>query len=136
MGEEVAGYLEGRIDAIREHLVALAASAPTLPAEFARVNERLMQEWQTRGPGAVLGLIAGFLALGFAVEAIFCRAIREKPHERLPAIGGHFGREIGAVAAFAVGSTAVFLAFSWPAQTRAAVLGFLVAFIAVRLVVV
>jgi hypothetical protein len=136
--ETAAGYFDARIDALREHVVALVAAAPGLPAELARVRDAIAQEWQARGPGAVLGLIAGFIVLGFALEALYRYSI-PKPEdrdrtvaERLRSIGLRFAVDLGGVAAFAVGSAAVFLAFDWPARIRQAVVSALVAFILVR----
>jgi len=143
MAEEVAaGYLAGRIDALREHIAALAAAVPALPAELARVREQIAAEWQARGPGAVLGLIAGFVLLGFALEAAYRYSVRaaqvqdQGVRERLRSIGLALARDLGGVAAFAVGSAAAFLAFEWPARTREAVVGFFAAFIVLRVVIV
>jgi small-conductance mechanosensitive channel len=140
--ETTAGYLDARVDALREHIGSLAAAAPNLPAELGRVRAQLEQEWQSRPPGTVLGLILGFILLGFALEALYRYFLNKKTtrdtsvRERLQAIGLRLGRELGAVAAFTLGSAAAFLAFEWPARTRQAVIGFLAAFIAVRLVIV
>jgi small-conductance mechanosensitive channel len=129
--------IEGRIDALREHIVALIAAAPSVPAELARVQERIAQETAARGPGTLLLLLLGFAGLGFALEALYRYATpAELPSHRLKAIGLRFARDAGAVAAFALGSIAVFLAFDWPAHTRGAVFAFLVAFIALRLTAV
>src|SRR4030095_5445288 len=61
--EPAAGYLDARIDALREHLAALAAAVPQLPAAFAGVQDQLMLEWQGRGRGGGLGLVAAVLLL-------------------------------------------------------------------------
>jgi small-conductance mechanosensitive channel len=139
-----AGYFEGRIDAMREHALALIAAAPQLPAELGRVGEQIAREWQARGGGTVLGLIAVFLLLGFTLEVAY-RAVLARPavldttvrdatvRERLASIGLRFALELGGLAAFALGSAAVFLAFDWPARIRAVVMSALVAFILVRL---
>jgi small-conductance mechanosensitive channel len=140
MAEETA-YLEGRIDALREHIAALAAAAPQLPAEFARVGERIAQEWQARGPGAVLGLIAAFVLIGLALEAVCRRLVPPRNAqdasvaERLRSIGLRLARDLGAVAAFALGSIAVFLLFDWPANTRGAVVSFLMSLILLRITI-
>jgi moderate conductance mechanosensitive channel len=139
--ETTAGYLDGRIDALREHVASLAAAVPALPEQFARVGEQLAQDWQARPPGYVAGLIFGFLLLGFTIEALYRRwvalpAIAEGSHgERARSIGLRFARELGALAVFAIGSAALFLAFDWPGRTRAAVVVFLAAFIALRAVI-
>ena len=62
--ESAAGYLDARIDALREHLASLAAAVPQLPAAFGGVQDQLMLEWQARGRGYVLGLIAAFCFSG------------------------------------------------------------------------
>jgi moderate conductance mechanosensitive channel len=134
--ETTAGYLDGRIDALREHLASLIAALPGLPAAFGRVQEQLAQEWQARGATHVLGLIVGFVGLGFIVEALYRYLAPRSDAERLRAMGLQFAREIGALAAFALGSAAVFLAFDWPPRTRQAVLMFLAAFVLFRAVLI
>ena len=140
--EAAAGYLAGRIDALREHIVALIAAAPGLPAELGRVRAQLEQEWQSRPPGTILGLILGFIVLGFAVEAGYRYFIHKRNTrdasvaERLRSIGWRLAVDLGGVAAFTLGSAAAFLAFDWPVRTRQAVIGFLAAFIVLRLVIV
>ena len=140
--ETTAGYLDGRIAALREHLASLISAAPGLPAELARVRAGLEQEWQSRPPGTVLALCLGFIVLGYAVEALYRYFVTQKTVRdisvgaRLHAIGLRLGRELGAVVAFTLGSAAAFLAFDWPLRTRQAVIAFLAAFIAVRLVMV
>ncbi len=140
--EAAAAYLEGRIDAIREHAVSLVAAAPGLPAELGRVHDQLAQEWQTRGPGTVIGLIVAFVLLGFALEVLCRYSIRrpevrdESVRERLRSIALRLAMDLGALAAFTLGSAAVFLAFEWPARIRQVVMGLLVAFILVRLATV
>ena len=140
--ETAAGYLDGRVDALREHLASLIAAAPGLPAELARVRGQLEQEWQSRPPGTILGLILGFIVLGFVVEVAYRYFIPRRNlqtgsvRERVRSIGVRLAVDLGGVAAFTLGSAAAFLAFDWPLRTRQAVIGFLAAFIAVRLVMV
>jgi small-conductance mechanosensitive channel len=131
-----AGYLDARVEALREHLASLIAAAPGLPAAFGRVQEQLAQEWQARGATYVLGLIVGFAGLGFIVEALYRYFMPRSEAQRLRAMGLEFAREMGALAAFALGSAAVFLAFDWPPRTRQAVLVFLAAFVVFRAVLV
>ena len=105
--ETAAGYLDGRIDALREHLSALAAAAPRLPEAFAAVRDQLALDWQARGPAYVSGLIIGFAGLGFALEALYRYFVaRSEAAERLRAIAFDFLREAGALAAFTLGSAA------------------------------
>jgi small-conductance mechanosensitive channel len=130
--ETAAGFLAGRLDALREHIAALAGAAPRLAEEFSRVSEQLAREMAERGQGVLLGLTVLLVAIGFALEGVFRWFVREKPRERLPAIGLRFAREAGAVAAFTLGATAALLVFDWPAQTRDALIAFFIAFIGLR----
>jgi len=134
--ETAAGYLDARIDALREHFASLAAALPGLPNALERMQQELALEWQARGPGYVLGLIAGFAGLGFILEAIYRYFMPRTEAERLRAMALEFARELGALAVFALGSTAMFLAFEWPPRTRQAVLAFLAAFVVFRAVLV
>jgi small-conductance mechanosensitive channel len=132
MGDSVAAWLDARIDALREHLIALIHAVPGLPGAFARVQEALMQEWQARGPGTVAGLIVGFIGLGFIVEALYRRFVPRSEAQRLRLIALELARELGALAVFTIGSTALFLSFDWPPRTRQAVLAALTAFVLFR----
>jgi moderate conductance mechanosensitive channel len=134
--ETAAGYLAGRIDALREHLSALVSAFPTLPEQLAGVGEQIAQESAARGHGVLLALNLLLLVTGFAAEGVFRWVVKEKPRERLPAIGLRFVRDAGAVAAFTLGSIAALLVFEWPANTRNALIAFFAAFIALRTVIV
>ncbi len=70
----VAGHFAGRVAAIREHMAALAAAAPQLPAEFERTGVTLFAELQDRGLIEVSLLLVGFVALGFGAEWLLWRA--------------------------------------------------------------
>jgi small-conductance mechanosensitive channel len=139
--EAAAGYLAGRIDALREHIAALAVAVPQLPAELGRVRDQLALEWQTRPPGTVLGLIAAFVLIGLALEAAYRYLVQKASvqdasvRERLRSMGLHLARDLGAVAVFTLGSAVTFLALDWPARTREAVVGFLASLIVLRIVI-
>jgi small-conductance mechanosensitive channel len=138
MAEEATtmGYLAAHVDAVREHAAALWTAAPGLPAELSRVVQNMALEALARGPGKIAGLIVAFLLLGFALEGGYRKLVRPTADTRPGAIGLRFVRELGAIATFTLGSAAVFLAFDWPQQIRAAVLSVLTAFIIIRLVLV
>jgi small-conductance mechanosensitive channel len=140
--ESEAGYLAERIGAVRDHVIGLVAALPGLPAELARVRGALEQEWQSRPPGTIPGLIVLFLLIGFALEAAYRYKLRrpavddQSVRERLRSIGLRLALDLGAVAVFAVGSIAVFSAFTWPPRTGNTVVAALSAIIALRLVLV
>src|SRR5687768_1585446 len=126
----MTGYLAARVDALREHIGSLVAALPILPAEIARVREQIAGEMALRGVGTALLLLAGFIGLGFVVEAAYRSAVAPRTHgHRSKAIALRFARDAGALAAFALGSAAAFLAFDWPGHTRGAVMALLAAFI-------
>jgi len=145
--ETPSGLLAERVAGIRQHLQALAAALPTLPDEFERVGIILSLEFEEHGIVSVLLLILAFVALGFGVEWLFYWAasgiekwIVTLPlstiGERLRAVAVRLAYGTGMVAAFAVGSVGAFLVFSWPPLLREIVLGYLFAFLIVRLTLV
>lgn len=145
--ETPSGLLAERIAGIRQHLQALAAALPTLPDEFERAGIILSLEFEEHGIVSVLLLILAFVALGFGVEWLFYWAASgiEKwiialplntVGERLRAVAVRLGYGTGMVAAFAIGSVGAFLVFSWPPLLREIVLGYLFAFLIVRLTLV
>ncbi|MGH6933544.1 MAG: mechanosensitive ion channel domain-containing protein [Dongiaceae bacterium] len=142
-----SGYVAGRITAIRAHLAALAAAAPTIPRELNRTSIILSLEFQERGLVNILILIATFVGLGFGVEWLFRRMTRDFQHwfmnvplvtagQRLRAVAIRLGFGLGLITAFAVGSVGAFLAFDWPPLLREIVLGYLIAFLVLRLALV
>ena len=91
--EAAAGYLDGRIDAVRQHLAEVVVAAPNLPAELARVGEQLALEWQTRGQGTVLMLIAGLLTMEDGrIRSVLGRWGRQQSP---PHLSNHMRRDIG-----------------------------------------
>jgi len=140
-------YLSGRLVAIRQHVRNLAAALPTLPREFERAGGVLGLELEEHGPVRLLLLVLGFVALGFGAEWLFYWAaagvetwIVSLPlatvGERLRAVAIRLAYGIGMVAAFAAGSVGAFLAFDWPPLLRELVLGYLLAFLALRVTLV
>ena len=121
--ETAAGYLDGRIDALREHVASLAAAVPALPAQFARVGDQLAQDWQAPA-GLRRGTDFRLSPLGFAIEALYRRWVAGPGSRMAAAASAHARsgcdspRDVGALAAFAIGSAALFLAFDWPPRTR------------------
>lgn len=146
--ESMAASLVGaRIAAIREHIHALAAALPSLPDEMERAWIILSLEFEEHGLIEILLPLLGFAALGFGSEAVFWRATRtvrdwilnfplEAVGDRLRGVGMRLGFSLCLIAVFALGSVGAFLALPWPPLLREIVLGFLLAFLAVRLATV
>jgi small-conductance mechanosensitive channel len=139
--------IAARMAAIRQHLQTLAAALPTVPDEFQRAGIILSLEFEEHGVVSVLLLIVAFVALGFGAEWLFHRAaggiekrIIALPlntvGERLRAVAVRLAYGTGTVAAFAIGSVGAFLVFSWPPLLHEIVLGYLFAFLIVRLTLV
>jgi small-conductance mechanosensitive channel len=142
-----SSLLADRVATIRQHLQMLAAALPTLPAEFERAWIILSLEFEENGIISVLLLILAFAALGYGAEWLFYWAAAgvEKwiialplatVGERLRAVAVRLAYGTGMVAAFAIGSVGAFLVFSWPPLLREIVLGYLFAFLIVRLTLV
>jgi moderate conductance mechanosensitive channel len=144
---KIEGYFGGRIATIRQHFASLAATFPRLPADFEQARGLLVADLHERGLIEILLLLGGFVALGFGAEWLFRRAttrtrqrITELPLEtvgdRLWAVAMRLAFGTGLVAAFAFGSVGAFLPFDWPALLTEIVLGYLLAFLAVRIALV
>jgi moderate conductance mechanosensitive channel len=148
-GPEISasGYAASRIAAIRAHLASLVAAVPRVPDELERAGIILSLEFEERGLWRVLLLIVGFIALGFGAEQLYYRVAARVEHwiialpldtvgERLRAVGVRLAYGTGMVAAFAIGSVGAFLALDWPPLLREIVLGYLLAFLVLRLTLV
>jgi small-conductance mechanosensitive channel len=142
-----SSYFAGRIAAIREHMTALVAALPTLPDQFATAGRNLSREFQDRGLIKILLLIAVFIGLGFGAERLFywiAKGIEawiialplDTVGQRLLAVAVRLAYGLGMVTSFAIGSVGGFLALDWPPLLREIVLGYLLAFLVVRLTLV
>jgi len=140
----MAGYMAKRLGAIRTHIGELTTAVPILPAEFERLWIILSLEFQDRGLIQILLLIVAFVAMGFGVEWLYGfaaapveRHIVSSPlatvRQRLRAVITRLLYGAGLVGSFAIGSVGSFLAFDWPPLLKELVLGYLVAFLALRL---
>ncbi|MCK6452113.1 MAG: mechanosensitive ion channel family protein [Alphaproteobacteria bacterium] len=142
-----AGFVAERVGLIRQHLTELAAAAPKLPGELEGAATILLLEFEGRGLVEILFLLVGFVALGFGVQGLFLWATGrtrrrivelslDSVAERLRAVMARLAYGLGMITSFAIGSVGAFLVFPWPPLVREILLGYLLAFLAVRLAMV
>jgi len=142
--ESVSEALDGRLAAIREHLVALAGTVPDFPNQFKRGHDLVTADLGEHGRTKALLLLAFFVGLGSAVEWLFRKATQgsrgrldslplETVGDRLRVVALRFAFAVGLVAAFALGSIGPFLALDWPPLLRQALFGLLMAFLVTRI---
>jgi moderate conductance mechanosensitive channel len=143
----VSHYFDERIGATREHIVALAAAIPELPNQFAQTEARISADLGDRGRIKILLHLVLFVGLGFGVEWLFRKATEnirvrldahplDTVHDRLRVVAARFAFAFGLVAAFAIGSIGPFLALDWAPLFREMLLGYLVAFLVLRIAVI
>ena len=142
--DEINAFV-AHLDLIRAHFAALAAVVPTLPAQFEQAARVAAGEIEQHSFGRAVLLLVLFVGLGFGVEWLFWRATRrlqarmeaqplDTVRQRLVAVAMRLAIGIGAVVSFALGSVCVFLIFEWPSFLKQLVLGYLGAFLVLRLV--
>ena len=145
MEEPVSQVLDGRLAAIREHIVDLARTVPDLPNQYERGHDLVTADLGEHGRTKALLLLAVFVGLGTGIEWLFRKATqRARAHldalpsetvkERLHIVALRFAFAVGLVVAFALGSIGPFLALDWPPLLREGLFGLLVAFLVVRIV--
>ncbi len=127
------------------HRDRLIAALPQLPYEIGQGLGRLRADAARGGPGAVLALVAVFVAAGFAAEWAFARATRQLRRrvltadettvkERLQKLALRLGLVIGATLAFAAASLGIFVTIDLPPLVREVAGRFLFAIIVFRLI--
>jgi small-conductance mechanosensitive channel len=132
-------------DLIRAHFAALAQVVPTLPEQFERAARVAASDFEQHDFRRALLLLALFLGLGFGAESLFWRVITpfqaridalalDTVGQRLLAVGMRLAIGIAAVVSFGLGSVCTFLAFEWSSLLKRIVLGYLAAFLVLRLV--
>jgi small-conductance mechanosensitive channel len=140
-------YISGRIAGIRQHLETLVLTVPRLPGELSQAWTILHFEFEESGVQRLVVLIGGFLALGYFCEYLFRRATRglqkwiisvplDSVGERARTAGIRLLFALGLVICFTIGSVGTFLAFDWPPLLREIVLGYLLAFLILRVALV
>jgi hypothetical protein len=138
-----SAYLAARLVAVRQHLLDLATAIPDLPRQLQDAGTTLAAEIEHRGSGHLLFLIFLFVALGLAAEGLFRRLTadiaqwilnlqQQTVGQRLIAAGMRLGYGMVMILAFAAGSIGTFLVNDWPLLSREIVLGYLLAFLALR----
>jgi hypothetical protein len=140
-------YVDSRLGAIREHIVALAAALPDLPRQFQQGAALVSSDLGQRGRAKALLLLAIFVGLGFGVEWLLRKATQrirtrldglplETVHNRLHVVAARFAFAVGMLLAFAIGSVGAFLAFDWPPLLRELVAAYLFAILAIRVAMI
>jgi len=142
-----SSVVDSRLTALKAHFAGLAAAVPELPAQFARARDILLAEFHARREFRPVVLILVFIAIGFAVEWLFWRATararRRIGEQRLDTVGRRlvgvimrFAFGVGLLVAFAIGSIGAFLVFDWPPLLHEILLGYLLAFLGLRIALV
>ena len=142
--ESISQELDGRLAAIREHMVAIAGTVPDFPNQFKRGHDLVTANLGEHGRTKALLLFAFFVGLGIGLEWLFSRATQrirarldtfslETVGDRLRVVALRFAIAVGLVAAFALGSIGPFLGLDWPPLLREALFGLLMAFLVVRI---
>jgi small-conductance mechanosensitive channel len=136
--------LAGRLQTLRTHLIDLAAATATLPSEAETVRGMVAAALDQQGWWSVAFFFLAFVALGFGVEWLFRLAMRPAQHwllgltlesinERVRAVFARLIYGLGLLGSFALGSVGGFLLFDWPIAIKEILLGYLIAFLFVRL---
>jgi hypothetical protein len=142
--DAVFNYTAQSLTWIRQHLDSLVRALPDLPREFRQAGAVLLGELRDWGLIDVGLLIFVFVLLGSGLEWLLWRATAplraqlmerdlKTESERLHVVALRFAIGLGLVIAFTTGSVGAFLTFDWPPLLRDVVLGYLMAFLAVRL---
>jgi len=132
------GLFTSQISDVRRHIGAVIAALPQLPVELVLAAQEVRLELAGYGTLYVFGLILGFAALGFVLHWAYLRATAAfgrridaidlmSGRGRLRALFARLVWHLGALAAFALGSVGMFLAFEWPPMLKEIVVGYLLA---------
>jgi small-conductance mechanosensitive channel len=133
-----------RLAQVQRHLATLLAGIPKVAEDISMAGEMLAGELKRQELLRMLRLLALFVGLGYGVEWLFRRAILrfrarfddvklDTVGQRLHVVGSRFAFAVGVVVSFAAGSVGAFLALDWPRLLKEIVLGYLLAFLAIRL---
>ena len=121
---------------IRGRFASLFAAVPRLGTEVANAATIITERVNGGGRGAVIGIVALLIAIGYGAEWLFRRVVLGARHEPAQDHDGsslvRMLTEAASLLVFSVASAGLFLAFEWPPLLRQIVLTYLLAFIVFR----
>jgi len=141
---EGLGFLVRRSAQVRAHFAALVAAIPYIADDLDRAKDMVTSSLEKQELLHMLRLLILFVGLGYGLEWLFWRLTArilarfdelklDTGGHRLQVVGIRFAFKVGVVLSFAAGSVGAFLALDWPPLLREIVLGYLMAFLSVRL---
>ena len=136
--------LATRLDGLRRHIGDVVSSSREFPSQAHAAHEMALGALQQWGAWSTLLALAAFVAMGFGAQGIFHLAGRparrwlfglplDTVDGRVRAVFARSAYGLGLVGSFALGSIGAFLLFDWPMLIKQLLLGYLIAFLAVRL---
>jgi moderate conductance mechanosensitive channel len=136
--------IESLLTGVRARVWGLASESANIPAETKLAWTRVRSELPGGKLPRVFVLVALFLAGGIGAQWLFYRLARpwrahfnalamDTPRERLTTVIERVLFATLYVCAFTAGSMGTFLLFAWPPLAGSIILGYLLAFIAIRL---
>ena len=140
----MATSLGNRLQGFRNHLGKLVDSVHEVPSQTLMAQAMAADALKERGIVSTALDLAAFVILGFGAQWLFHLVARPSRHwllalkldtvdDRLRAVSARLVYGLGLLLSYAVGSVGAFLLFDWPVLIKALLLGFLVAFLVVRL---
>jgi small-conductance mechanosensitive channel len=137
-------FLMRRSAQVRAHFAALVAAIPNIADDFGLARDMVASAFEKQDLLHMLRLLILFVGLGYGLEWLFWRLTSrfrsgfdelklDTAGQRLRVVGIRFAFKVGIVLSFAAGSIGAFLALDWPPLIREIVLGYLTAFLCVRL---
>ena len=142
--QSMAVSLSGHLAALRAHFSELLRSGADLPAQASTANAMARAAIDQRGFWSTATALMAFVLLGYGAQALFHLVGRrfrrwllalklETVDERVRAVFARLLYGLGLIGSYALGSIGAFLLLDWSDLIKQLLLGFLIAFLIVRL---
>jgi moderate conductance mechanosensitive channel len=143
--EATAGeMMDATLSGVRTRLWGVGAELGQLADDLARVQDQVQVLLPGSEPLRLVGFLIVFVAGGFGAQLLFLQLARPwrahfslltlaTPRQRASAVCERLLFAILIIASSAAGSMGAFLLFAWPPLTGSIILGYLLAFLAIRL---
>ena len=116
----------------RNRIHSVVSALPRIPSEIAAASARTRSDAISHGYAPVMVIFAALVAIGAAAEQLFLR-IRAVRFVKAQGAIAAAGARLLPVVVFAFVIGVIFFAFDWPPLARIALLTFLIAFVAYRI---
>lgn len=112
--DQEMSILSDRLQHARRHIAMVSGAAMTLPSEIARASSLFLGELSAAGPLRMAAQFLAILVIGFIVEILVRRAVRERRERAAQMTGTRLAARVIPAIVFGLATGLALVSFNWP----------------------